>query len=123
MLARSIGWILIVSGSYTAAGGLIASFFSRQFVRLAFLAKTGDPVTLFFVRHWGILVFVVGALTVHSAYSPSVRTSVLVAAAVEKSAAAVLIIIGPAKQTGAMTAVAITDGIFAVLYMAYLAGL
>ena len=122
-MATSIVWILVVSGASTAAGGLIASFLPRQFVRLAFLAKTDDAVTLFFVRHWGVLVFVVGALTVHSAYSPNVRTSVLAAAALEKSAAAVLIIIGSVRRTGPMTVIAIADGIFAVLYMAYLAGL
>ena len=123
MLASSIGWILVASGDITAAGGLPALLFPQPFLQLAFRVKNSDGLTAFLVRHWGVLIFVIGALIVHSAYAPTARTSILTAAAIEKFAVVVLIFFGPVRRTMAMTAIAITDGVFAILYAAYLAGL
>jgi hypothetical protein len=77
----------------------------------------------FFVRHWGALIFAVAGLIVHSAYTPATRTPVLVAAAVENFAMGLVIFLRPVKRTTAMTAIASIEGVFAVLYIAYLAGL
>ena len=123
MLASSIGWLLIVSGVATAAGGLAACFFPLPVLQLGFGAKTTDGLTIFFVRHWGALLFVVCALTVYSAYVPGTRVPILTAAVIEKLAIVLLIVFGPAKRTVAMTAIAIMDGILAILFIAYLAGL
>jgi hypothetical protein len=122
MLASCIGWILVASGAITAAGGLPALLFPQPFLRLAFRVKSTDA-SVFFVRHWGLLIFVLGALIVHSAYAPIARAPVLTAAAIEKFAFVVLIFFGPVKRTMTMTASAIMDGVFAILYVAYLAGL
>jgi hypothetical protein len=122
MLASSIGWILIVSGSATAAGGLAACIFPQPVLQLVFGAKSTDGLTMFFVRHWGGLLFVVCALTVYSAYVPPTRTPILTAAIIEKFVIVVLILFGPAKRTVAMTAVALLDGLLALLFVAYLAG-
>jgi len=78
---------------------------------------------VFFVRHWGVLIFAVAALIVYSAYAPATRTPILVAAAIEKIAMGLLVFFGPVKRTGPMTAIAILDGTFAILYVVYLAGL
>jgi hypothetical protein len=75
-----------------------------------------------FVRSWGVLVFAIGGLIVYFAYAPAVRNPVLTAAAIEKLALVGLIFFGPVKRTTAMTAIAIIDGAFAILYVAYLAG-
>jgi hypothetical protein len=122
-LASSIGWILVASGAITAAGGLTALLFPQPFLRLGFGVKSTDGATVLFVRSWGVLVFVIGALIVHSAYAPTTRTPVLTAAAIEKLALVALIFFGPVKRTTAMTAIAVIDGVFAILYVAYLAGL
>ena len=73
MLAPFIGWILIISGIGTAAGGLAGLFLPRTTLRLVFGVDSADGVTMFFVRHWGALLFVVCALTVYSAYVPVSR--------------------------------------------------
>ncbi len=122
MLASSIGWILIVSGVATAAGGLAACLFPLPVLQLGFGARTTDGLTIFFVRHWGALLFVVCALTVYSAYVPGTRVPILTAAIIEKLAIVLLIVFGPAKRTAAMTAIATMDGILAILFFAYLAG-
>ena len=123
MLASCIGWILIVSGVATAAGGLAACLFPLPVLQLAFGTKTTDGLTIFFVRHWGALLFVVCALTVYSAYVSGTRVPILTAAVIEKLAIVLLIVFGPAKRTPAMTAIAMMDGILAILFVAYLAGL
>jgi hypothetical protein len=123
MLASSIRWILIVSGATTAAGGLAACLLPVPVLQLVFGAKCTDGLTMFFVRHWGGLLFVVCALTVYSAYVPYTRAPILTASAIEKLVIVVLIFFGPVKRTVAMTTIAIMDGILAILFVAYLAGL
>jgi len=123
MLASSIEWILVASGIITAGAGLAALLFPHLFLRLG--SGVESPITplVFFVRHWGVLIFAIGALIVYSAYHPTVRAPVLAAAAIEKFAIGLLTFFGPMKRTTAMTAIAVGDGAFAILYVAYLAGL
>ena len=123
MLASSIGWILVASGIITGGAGLAAFLVPRLFVRLVCGVESPTDSLLFFVRHWGVLIFAVGALIVYSACAPTVRAPVLVAAAIEKVAIGFLTFFGPMKRTTAMTAIAVADGAFAILYVAYLAGL
>ena len=122
-MLSSIGSILIVSGLITAGGGLASLLFPRLFLRLGFGDASASGSSIFFAQHWGVIVFVVGALIVYSAYAPAIRVPVLVAAAVEKIALGPLVYFGPLKRTGGMTAIALGDGLFAILYIAYLAGL
>ena len=121
-MSSSIGWILVVSGVVTAVGGFTVLLIPAVVLRAAFAAGPIDGLTQFFVRHWGVLIFVVGALIAWSAYAPAIRTPVLLAGAVEKFAVVALVFFGPAKRTAAMTAIAAGDGLFALLYGAYLAG-
>jgi hypothetical protein len=122
VLASFIGWILVGSGTITAAAGLGALLFPRLFLRVGFEIQSPISPLIFFVQHWGVLIFVVGALITYSAYAPAVRAPVLVAAAIEKFAIGLLAFFGPLKRTPAMTAMAAGDGAFAILYVAYLAG-
>jgi hypothetical protein len=123
MLTSSIRWILVVSGVATSAGGLAACLFPQPVLHLLSGTKTSDAVTIFFIRHWGALLFVVCALTVFSAYFPATRTPILAAAIIEKIVIVVLIFFGPVKRTAAMTAAGALDGTLAILFVAYLAGL
>lgn len=70
-----------------------------------------------------MLIFAIGGLIVYAAYAPSVRAPTLTAAAIEKFAIVALVLFGPLKRTAAMTAIAAIDGLFAAIYVAYLAGL
>jgi hypothetical protein len=120
--APSIGSILVFSGIVTAAGGLTALLLPIQLLRIAFGVGDGAAPTVFFVRHWGVLIFAVGGLIVCAAYVPSLRAPALTAAALEKFAIGILVFFGPLKRTTAMTAIAAIDGLFAIIYVAYLAG-
>jgi hypothetical protein len=77
---------------------------------------------VFFVQHWGVLVFVVGCLIIYSAYAPAIRVPVLIAAAVEKFALGLLVFFGPVRRTSGMTTSAVVDAVFAILYVVYLVG-
>ena len=123
MLTSAIGWILVVSGIATAAGGLAAFVFPRPVLKFVFGAESDDGLTMFLIRHWGLLLFVVCALTVYSAYVPVTRVPILTAAVIEKIGIVGLILFGPVKRTVGMTLVAILDGTLAVVFIAYLAGL
>jgi hypothetical protein len=122
LLASSIGWILVGSGTITAAAGLAALLFPRMLLRFGFGVASPVSPLAFFVQHWGVLIFAIGALITYSAYAPAVRAPVLVAAATEKFAIGLLAFFGPIKRAPAVTAMAIGDSIFAILYVAYLAG-
>jgi hypothetical protein len=120
VLASSIGWISIVSGLATAGAGLAAFAAPGPLLRLAFGVDRPEPATMFFVRHWGLLILAVGALVMYSAYAPAARVPILVAGSVEKAAIVLLIFFGPLKRTLAMTGIAAMDGLFTILYVTYL---
>jgi hypothetical protein len=120
VLAQAIGWLLVVSGAITAAGGLFAAAAPRALLRIVFGVSDDGAALLFFARHWGVLIFAVGALLVWAAYDPSLRVPVLAAAALEKLVVAAMIFFGPLRRTQLMTLAAVADGTFAVLYLAYL---
>jgi hypothetical protein len=120
MLASSIGWILIVSGVATAGAGLAAFLATGPLLRLAFDVDRPEPATMFFARHWGVLILAVGALVIYSAYVPASRAPILAAGSVEKAAIVFMIFFGPLKRTLAMTAIAAMDGLFTILYVTYL---
>ena len=122
MLASSIEWILVASGIITAVAGLAALVFPHLFLRLV-LGDESTSSFVFLTQHWGVLIFVVGALIVYSAHAPAIRAPVLIAAATEKFAIGLLTFWRPMKRTPAMTAMALGDGAFAILYVVYLAGL
>ncbi|MGR4064931.1 MAG: hypothetical protein ACLQPV_05740 [Vulcanimicrobiaceae bacterium] len=122
MSEPTIWWILIVSGIVTALAGLPAALAPSLLLPFAFGDDRPSPATVFFCRHWGLLIFLVGALVFQSAYVPATRGPILLAAAIEKLAIGALVFFGPLKRTMPMTVIAIGDGIFAILYIVYLAG-
>ncbi len=122
-MASSIKLILIASGLITAGGGFAALLLPKLFLRLGFGDESPTDSAVFFVRHWGVLIIAVGALIVDCAYVPAIRVPVLVSAVFEKFAISLLVFFGPLKRTSVMTAIALLDGFFAVVYVVYLAGL
>jgi hypothetical protein len=123
MLASPICWILIVSGVFTAGGGLAGLISPKLILRSVFGVKAIDGPLMFFTRHWGTLLFVVCALTVYSAYVPATRVPILMASIVEKCVIVALTFFGPIKRTVLMTIFGTLDGILAILFAAYLAGI
>jgi uncharacterized membrane protein len=122
MIASHIEPILLVSGLFTT--GAIAVFFvPGAAVRLVFGADVTWNAALLIARHWGLVVSLIGCLIVYAAYHPLSRTPFLVAASVEKAILIALFAIGGVRWTPGMRVVAAADGLFTLLYVAYLGGL
>ena len=109
MLKSSIEWILIISGLITAGAGVVAFLFPHFQLRSTYGVENPASIAVFFVWHWGVMVFVVGCLIIYSAYAPAIRVPVLIAAAVEKFALGFLMFFGPVKRTSGMTTSAAVD--------------
>jgi len=92
-------------------------------LRFAFGIETPQPVTLLIASHWGLLIFLIGALLVYAAYQPSVRVPSMVIGTVEKLFLAGLVFFGYMPKTGRTTALAVADTSMAFLYLMYFAGL
>ena len=114
-------WIIAASGIITAVAGLTALLTPHLVLRLGFELDSAPGSMVFIVRHWGVLLFVVGALIAYSIGTPEIRTPILLAAAVEKIAIGLLLLLVPMKRTRLMTAVALGDALFAILYIAFIA--
>jgi hypothetical protein len=120
-VAAYIEPILLVSGIVTA--GAIAAFFApRSIVRVLFRDELIAPPGVLLARHWGLLVSLVGCLIIYAAYAPALRYPILIVAVVEKAVLIALFFVGGVRWSPAMQAVAVIDGLFAALYIAYLAG-
>jgi hypothetical protein len=121
-LALSLGLILVASGVITAGAGLAALLSPRLFLWFGFGVESPHNSTVFLVRHWGVLIALVGVLVVYSAGDAAIRTPVLIAAAVEKIALGSLIFYGSVKPTIIVKAAAIGDCLLAILYVTYVTG-
>lgn len=121
MMTEYIYLILLVSGVATMGAG-VQFFAPRLVLKLLYDADRFEPTTLLLARHGGLLIFLVGALLVYSAYNPSMRDPVLVVASLEKIVFAGLVFLGPVKKTSVGTFVAAGDTSFVVLYVLYFLG-
>jgi hypothetical protein len=122
MITTHIQAILMVTGLATM--GAIGAFVApRRALKLVFSDETPREVTLVLLRHWGLLIFLVGALLVFAAYHPDIQVPAMVMAGVEKIVLAGLVFFGPLKRTTLVTMIAAIDTGFAVLYVLFFAGL
>jgi hypothetical protein len=70
---------------------------------------TTEANILLLVRHWGLLLFLVGALLVYSALAPAIRVPVLMLAIAEKLVISAQILLGMNPKTRLATAAALFD--------------
>jgi hypothetical protein len=121
MIGAHIEPILIVTGAITA--GAILQFIAPTLVLGMLQDETPtDEVGLGIARHWGLLVFLVGALLIYAAFHPSVRGPAMVVAAIEKAAVGVGVFGTSLRKRPAAAAIAAGDSLMALVYVLYLAG-
>ncbi len=120
MISNNIGLILYVTGAITA-GMIIQLLFPRLVLEKILKLKIEGDVTDFYARHWGVLVFVTGALLCYAAYDPAVRTPVLIGAIIEKAALVLLVLANYKKgYLPKFAMMAGFDSLCVVLYVLYL---
>jgi len=121
MLATHIELILLITGLVTA--GLLVLFLAPvPVLKVLFGEAPSDTLSLLIVRHWGLLVFLVGALIIYAAYHPEVRVPTLIVAIVEKVALVLGLLISPFRQRLMVLAMVLADTGMAAMYVMYLIG-
>jgi hypothetical protein len=122
MLAAHIELILLITGVATT-GALVLFLAPATMMKMLFGQAPSDAASLFIVRHWGLLVCLVGALLIYAAYHAELRIPTLIVGIVEKAAIALGLLISPLRRRPAVRAMALADGGMAAVYCIYLIGL
>ena len=122
MVTSHIEAILIVTGALTAT--MLAQFVAPSWmVRHTFGEAPSGAVSAALARHWGLLLFCVGALLVYAAFYPALRGPAVVLASVEK-AGFVACVFGTSLRQHPMAAImAAGDAAMVLVYALYLVGL
>ncbi len=109
--------MLYVTGIITMLPGLIflfPIFFSFKIFKI----ELKDELTIFFVRLWGLLVFLMGALILCSVHNPAIRQHILIAAIISKGCLVLLILKASSSELGKnMRGTAVFDTICVFLYL------
>lgn len=109
--------MLYVTGVITVLPGLLFIFPVTVADKL-FKIELKDELITFCIRHWGLLVGIMGALIICSVHVPEIRTHILIAAIIEKAAIVFLILTAWKKDfTQGMRATVVIDTICVVLYL------
>jgi hypothetical protein len=73
-------------------------------------------------RHWGLLIFCVGALLVYTAFYPPVRAPILLVAVIEKVGLGVCVLGTSLRRQGIAAVLTGGDLLIALVYVFYLSG-
>ena len=79
------------------------------------------PVSIALARHWGLLLFCVGALVVYAAFHPALRASAVVLASVEKAGFIACVCGTSLRQRPMAALMAAGDAVLVLVYGLYLA--
>jgi hypothetical protein len=122
MLAGQIQLILLLTGLVTAgAVGLLLA--PIPIMKSLFGEAPADLLSLLVVRHWGLLIGLVGGLLIFAAYHAEVRVPTLIVAIIEKVAFALGVFLSPFRRYRTALVVALADAGMATVYLMYLNGL
>ncbi len=116
MIGAHIEIILVITGALTAVALLqfIAPIFT---LRMIYGDAPKDLPSLALARHWGLLIFLVGALLIYGAFHPSVRDLAVVIAAIEKIALGAGILGTALRHRPLAAAIAVGDLVIAFAYL------
>ena len=120
-ITQHISTILYVTGAITALP-ILQFVIPQTFVQKMFQLDINDAAGLFFARHWGFVVFVLGGLLIYAGAEPSIRFPIVLAVLAEKLVLVVMILTNPQVRKGMMITM-IFDGACVLLYTLYLTGL
>jgi hypothetical protein len=121
MIGAHIELILVITGAITAIA-LLQFIAPAPVLRMIYGKAPTDEVGLAVARHWGLLVFLVGALLIYAAFYPSIRKPVMVIAVIEKAALGLGVFGTSLRSHLGAVAAAAGDSLIALIYVLYLAG-
>ena len=119
MLAAQIDLILVLTGLATASA-LVLFLSPVTMMRMLFGQAPSDALSILIVRHWGLLVGLVGTLLIYAAYHAEIRVPTLIVAIVEKAAFALDVFLSPFYRRPTVFVMALADAGMAAVYLIYL---
>ena len=121
LITSNIEAVLIVTGALTA--GMLAQFVAPSWMlRHTFGEVPSGAASIALARHWGLLLFCIGALLVYSAFHSTLREPAMVLASVEK-VGFVACVFGTSLRRHPMAAImAAGDAAMVLVYGLYLIG-
>ena len=121
MITSNIELILIVTGVLT--GSMVVQFVAPSWVaRHTFGEAPSGAASIALARHWGLLLFCVGALLVYSAFHPAVREPAVVLASVEKAGFVACVFGTSLRKRPIISMMAAADALMTLVYVLYLLG-
>jgi hypothetical protein len=121
-IGSHIEGILVVTGVLTAS--MLAQFVAPSWVvRHTFGELPSDALSKMFARHWGLLLFCIGALLFYSAFHPELRGAAVVLASLEKVGFVACVFGTSMRERGMASLMAAGDAAMVVIFVLYLAGL
>jgi hypothetical protein len=122
VITSNIELILIVTGVLTAT--MLVQFLAPCWVAChTFGEAPSGAASMALARHWGLLLFCVGALLVYSAFHPAVREPAVVVALVEKVGFAACVFGTSLRKRPIISMMAAADTLMVLVYVLYLLGL
>ena len=121
MIEKNIKIILLATGLITMVP--VLQFFAPDWMLQQQALTVTDDAGRLFARHWGLVVFCIGALLVYAATNTPARRAIVLAGLIQKLGLVSLVVMhwsNPALQ--GLHAVAVFDAICVVLYGVYLLG-
>ena len=119
MPATQIDLILVLTGLATASA-LVLFLAPVTMMRMLFGQAPSDALSILIVRHWGLLVGLVGTLLIYAAYHAEIRVPTLIVAIVEKAAFALGVFLSPFHRRPTVFVMALADAGIAAVYLIYL---
>ena len=116
MLATQIELILLLTGVATC-GAIVMCLAPAFTMKLMFGQAPSNAISLLIARHWGLLIFLVGALLVYAASHAEIRRPALIIAGIEKAAFAFSVFLSPLRQYRMAFVAAVADASMAALYL------
>lgn len=116
MIVEWIKWVLLITGIITA--GLVSFYIAPgPMMRIGLGFETDRKDLLSIVRHWGLLIGLVGGLLIWAAFEPDLRMAAMLVAGLEKlGMIAVVITHRKESWTQKMWPAVIFDTICVILY-------
>ena len=122
MITSNIELILVITGTLTAT--MLAQFIAPSWVaRHTFGEVPSGGASITLARHWGLLLFCVGALLVYSAFHATVREPAVVLASIEKVGFAGCVFGTSLRNRPIISIMAAGDALMVLVYALYLLGL
>jgi len=122
VISSNIEAVLVVTGVLTA-GALVQFVAPSWTLRHTFGEVPSGAVSMTLARHWGLLLFCVGALLIYAAFHPVIRKPAVVLASIEKAGFVACVFSTSLRHRPIVATMATADAVMVLIFGLYLSGL